>query len=503
MNFSSNLSPHELVEAGKKELHSQNFQAAHDLLTRAIEQNAAFPDAYYFRAVAKSGLSQQGYQQRQFENVVDMRATAMDDLNECIRLNPEHVDAYLLRSDAHLGFGYNFQNAIGDVQTALNLVPNSVAALLKLAALYSHPMALNRTEALRLVSRATNIDPSNEGAIRLRLNLNTGLGNIKEAIQDLGFLIEKYPTDTKLLLDRYELRDLLYDCKGALADLNSACQVSEEWRLIRGQFYIAHRQFDLAEIDLLAEVKRTEPQFRHFPHMKLAAMYFGLGKFEKALEQVETLLQLGPETMMEPYYSVRAKIYLSSGDTQRALEDCNRVLTSIEEGVAKSPWGTEGNISYLTDRAKVYMKRGAVYTHMKERALAHSDFDTAYKLIMEAKDYEKLGALGETLMSLGNYQGAVTMFSDVIKAVPNSDKAYFQRGKAHTKLNLSDKAIQDFSDCIRLNLRNVKAINARATLYELQGRNDLAAADRKSVADPNMQLHAQSEAFDEWRLFHS
>lgn len=494
-------SPHsnsaQLVDAGKKEFHDQNFKCAVDTLTKAIELDPSASEAFYFRALAKLNLSGVGYEQRQFGDFIDMRSSALDDLTECIRLNPAHTDAYILRSDLFIGTNYQFPKAIEDLQVVLRLVPNSLPALLKLAAIYQHPMAQDLAQALAFISRAASVDPSNESVINMRLRLNRSLGNTREAIEDLGVLIAKVPTEAKLFVDRSELREQLYDCQGAIADLNSACQISDEWKLVRSQFYILHRQFDLAEKDLFDEAKNGAPNFRHFPHMKLCTIYMGLGQLDKAMQQVNTLLELGPDTMLNSYYSIRAKIYLKLGDAAKALEDCNRVVAMIDEEGAKSSWGVDKSM-----KASALIKRGAIYSHCKDRTSAHNDFDEAYKLISSAQDYESFGKLGETLMSIGNYQGAVGMFSEIIKAVPNSDKAYFRRGTAHTNLGQNDKAIQDFSECIQLNPNHVEALNARAALYEMKGRNDLAAVDRNAVSDPNLQLHVLPDEFDEWKLFH-
>lgn len=505
MNLSAPSNSNELVEAGKRELYTQNPKSAVASLTKAIDLNPTLFEAFYFRALAKQILRQLAQQQGQFEEVLTLQANAFDDVSECIRLNPDYVDAYLLRSDLYIGFNYQFDNAKDDLRMALNLVPNSVTALLKLAQIFLHPFAQDSQEALRLVSRAISIDPSNDSAIRMRFQLHKNLGQRKEAVEDLGLLIAKDPTNATLYCDRAELREQLHECQGALADLDRACQISDEWKMYRGQFHMLHRQFDLAEKDLLQAIETMEPQFRHMPIMRLTAMYVGLRKFDKALKLVNALLELGPETMMSSYYSVRSHILLELGDDGNALADCNRVLTGVEEEARMGSWGSdnlENNLSYKADKAKALIKRGAIYSRKQEKALANKDFDAAFKLISSPHDYESIGRLGETLMSIGNYQASAQMFSDIIKANPNSDKAFFHRGTAYMKTNMSDNAIQDFSECIRLNPQHADALNARAALYDLKGRKDLAAADRKIASDPDLQFHFLPEEFDEWKLFH-
>lgn len=507
MSQSFSLNANELVDAGKQELDNQNPKCAVDSLTKAIELNPTLFEAFYLRALAKQILRQFAHEQRQFDDVLTLQSNAFDDVSECIRLNPNYAEAYLLRSDLYLGFNYQFDKAIDDLRMALDLVPNSVTALLKLAQIHSHPfVGQNFPEALRLVSRAVNIDPANDAAILMRFQLHKNLGQINGAIEDIGLLIAKDPANATLYYDRAELREVLQDCKGAFADLDSACQLSDEWRMFRGQTYMKHRRFDLAEKDLLYAVETAESTWRHFPLMILTAMYAGLQQFDKALDKINTLLELGPDTMINPYLSARSYVYLKLGDSDKALADCNRVLAGVEEEARRFTFGGDNNlddnITYKTDKARALIKRGAVYWHKQSRVLAQSDFEAAYKLLSPPKDYETLGRLAETLISTGDYQSAVQMFCEIIEANPNSDKALFQRGTAYAKVNMSDRAIQDLSECTRLNPRHFEALNALAELYELKGRRDLAATAQKAASDPGLQVHFLPDDFDEQRLFH-
>lgn len=498
----SDLNAKAILESGKLELSEQNFKCAVDSLTKAIELDGSLFEAFYYRALAKIHIYKLQQEQRQFDGLIELHKSAFDDVSESIRLNPTHLDAYLLRSDLFVGFNMQFDKAIEDLQSALKVAPDSVVALLKLAGIFCHPFSQRHSEALTLVHRAASIDPSNESAVRMKFQLHKGFGQTAEAIEDIGFLIAKEPGKASLYVDRAELHEKLHECDAALADLNSACQISDEWKLLRSEHHMLHRQFDLAEKDLLHRVGIGDSSWHHFPHMKLATLYVGCERYDKALEQLDTLLQLGPESMTTNYFLTRSFIHLRLGNTEQALRDCEEALSLIESEGKNNSWGgIENNLSYQKDMALALINRGAIW-YKQDRKLAKNDFDGAYRVMSSEKDKGVIGKLGETFLSTGDYQSAERMFSEIIIANPKCERAYWQRGKAYLKQNEMDKAVADFSKCIQLQPNHIHALIARAEVYELQRKDALAALDRKTASEASARTHSLPEEFSEWALFH-
>ncbi len=495
----------ELFESGMRDYGAQNFEAALESFTKAIEFDANLCEAFYYRALSKTHIYQLGRDQHQFGELIELLKSSLDDVSEAMRLNPAYVDAYLLRSDLFITFNMQFDNAADHLQTVLKMAPNSVPALMKLAGIFSHPFFKRHSEALSLVRRAAAVDPSNETVISMQYQLNRSLGHKKEALVDLAFLIAKNPDNATHYVDRAELLEQLQECETALDNWNHACQISDEWRLLRSEFHMLHQRYELAEKDLLHIAGSGDPHFQHFPHMKLTTLYVGLERFDKALEQVDTLLKLGPATMMTSYFLVRSFIHLRLGNSEMALQDGNQALSRIEEEEVQLSdmfGGIENNLTFQQNKARALINRGAVYWHKEDRKLAVHDFEGAYNVLSSPKVNGAIGKLGETFMSIEDYQSAERIFSEVIMANPESERAYFQRGKALMKLKMFDKAIADLSKCIQLQPNHADALNARAEVYELQHQDALAGADRRIAAEASAQNHSLPEKFNEWALFH-
>ena len=81
-------------------------------------------------------------------------------------------------------------------------------------------------------------------------------------------------------------------------------------------------------------------------------------------------------------------------------------------------------------------------------------------------------------------------------AQAQSGKAFFKEGEALRAQNQLDQAIEKYTFAVQVDPKFLKAFQARADVYELQGKLAESAADRKSVAelDPNEPAYAAKAA---------
>jgi tetratricopeptide (TPR) repeat protein len=84
---------------------------------------------------------------------------------------------------------------------------------------------------------------------------------------------------------------------------------------------------------------------------------------------------------------------------------------------------------------------------------------------------------GKKYISVENADKAINNYSEAIKINPKFVKAYNNRGIAYIHKKQYDLAIADFSKAIELDPKNGKAYNNRAIVYSYQGETDKAIQD--------------------------
>jgi tetratricopeptide (TPR) repeat protein len=84
---------------------------------------------------------------------------------------------------------------------------------------------------------------------------------------------------------------------------------------------------------------------------------------------------------------------------------------------------------------------------------------------------------GDTFYNSGEYDKAVTEYSEAIKLNASFVNAFLGRGKAYAAINKNDLAIADFAKAIQLNPRDSEPYNLRGNIHYEEKRYDLAVAD--------------------------
>ncbi|ACB51628.1 hypothetical protein cce_2278 [Crocosphaera subtropica ATCC 51142] len=81
----------------------------------------------------------------------------------------------------------------------------------------------------------------------------------------------------------------------------------------------------------------------------------------------------------------------------------------------------------------------------------------------------------------GDYQGAITLFTEVLQSDPNEVEAYYNRGIAYAKINNYQAALDDFSEGLTLNQTMPDLYIERAKVYLQIGNRTAAIADLKQA----------------------
>ena len=102
---------------------------------------------------------------------------------------------------------------------------------------------------------------------------------------------------------------------------------------------------------------------------------------------------------------------------------------------------------------------------------AQAAFERGIKHFFENKDYDK----------------AIEEFTEAIRIDPNYDLAYVSRGQSYSNKGQNDQAISDYTESIRLNPDDALAYYSRGATYGKKGQYDKAISDcSKAIKlDPN------------------
>jgi Tfp pilus assembly protein PilF len=100
-----------------------------------------------------------------------------------------------------------------------------------------------------------------------------------------------------------------------------------------------------------------------------------------------------------------------------------------------------------------------------------------------ADTIENLLIMGMEKGIKGDYQGAITTFSQIITLDPQAVEAYYNRGIAYMRINETQKAIADFNTAIRLNPSHAEAHLERGKIYLTLSQKEKAIQDFQTALD--------------------
>jgi lipoprotein NlpI len=107
------------------------------------------------------------------------------------------------------------------------------------------------------------------------------------------------------------------------------------------------------------------------------------------------------------------------------------------------------------------------------------------------KTAEQFYAEGKKYSSVENADKAINSYSQAIKLNPKFAKAYNNRGIAYVGKSQYDLAIADFNKAIELDQKNGKVYNNRAVAYWYKGEKDKAAQDVQKAKSLGIKINPE------------
>ncbi|GEM_PF-2991069 len=183
--------------------------------------------------------------------------------------------------------------------------------------------------------------------------------------------------------------------------------------------------------DMLAERKQKEGALKFY---EIAA------KYAAKKEQLNILKK-------------SAKVYLASGDNQKAIEIYNKILKNFPNIAEK-------------DIINIYMSKANTLISLGKYNEAINIYNKA--LAMSTTEKDKMQLLDQIALineSMGNYQKSLEIYKEIVKKDPKYLGRYFHIAKLEERLGKSDTATEIYNDIITNNPDTIWAKNAMGELW--------------------------------------
>lgn len=366
-----------------------------------------------------------------------------------IMTNPGKANVAFAEGRAHLEAGSNIE-AMKYLMQASLLEPDNAEYQAWLAKVYNEQG--NYSGAREAANAALELDPECALAYRQRgYVLYAGEKDYTGAVQDYSQTIELEPDDA----------------------------VAYYWR---GRAYFMADEDTSADSDLSRAIQ-LDPAFRD-AYLWRGKVRKSAGKVEEAISDYSQAIRLKPDTGLA--YLERGRCFDALCKYPQAIQDFSRALELDPKD------------------AEAYEKRAGAYMATQDFASSVEDFSRAI-LLTPAESYLYMSrGLAHRLQ--GNSQAALEDFTRAIQLDPQWDVAYECRGEQYLFGEKDySKAVQDYSEAIRLNAENPSTLTMRGLAYAAQEKyqeaeSDLSAAIRLDPQDPEAYQIRGDVAMEQYRM---
>ena len=188
-------------------------------------------------------------------------------------------------------------------------------------------------------------------------------------------------------------------------------------------------------------------------------LYDRAGKFDLALKDAETAIRLGQNDPMVVYfYSTRADILMK-------LRNFDRATAGLTSAIAQKP---KYAAALYGIRARVWVTKGD-----PDRALA----DATEAIRLDPDDVGRYGTRASIFHEKGEFDRALADYNEAIRRKPDDANGYLHRGGYLAERGMFEEAKADFAEAIRRAPDSGGPWGYRALMWRDLGEYDQALAD--------------------------
>lgn len=320
----------------------------------------------------------------------------------------------------------DYAGAVKIYQQILRAAPDSPQALNNLGVLYAEMG--NYPDAARAYERALHYDPNS-----FHLLVNLGLAYFKGG-----------------------------DMKASVAPLSQALALqpgSFQARSLLGMAYYGEKDFRRASVEF-AKLAAEKPGNATLQFL-LAQSYLQSGQDQKLLDYFAQIQRRAPDSF---------SVHMLLGEADDGLDRTGAAIKEFKAAAALAP-----------DQPGVHFGLGYLYWKNRRYDLAAQAFQREIEAGGEVAKSEAY--LGDIALKQGKPRQARALVEQAIRVFPKIRIAQFDLGVLDANDKNYPKAVSELREAIALDPTRVEAHYRLAQVYRAEGKNQLAAAEMKAVAD--------------------
>lgn len=422
---------------------------------------------------------------------------AMEDADECVRLQPSWAKGYLRRGSVFfrlnqlekaeivLKEGLELDPGNDSLKKELEAVMNAIAERMarQRESLEAKERAIeafneqNYKAAVDLLKKAIKLDPDNHIFYSNRAAAYMAMEQYEKALGDADECIRLQPQWAK----GYSRRGAALFRMDKLGPARDAFEKGLELDKDNPTYVRCTKQELQLVMDAIAQRKEESLEFK-----ERAIEAFNVQNFKRAEQHLSSAIELDPENHV--FYSNRAAAYMAMEKFDKALKDANECVQ------LQPTW------------AKGYSRQAAAMLSMgdlpaaREACMKGLDLEPDNTQVKEelrrveiAESLSLKDSATESFKSQ-DYEKAVEDLTNAIGLDPSNQVFFSNRSVAYTAMQMYEKALEDADECIRLQPTWAKGYSRRAAakfhLGDLQAAKlayskawDLEPANAKTKAD--------------------
>lgn len=427
---------------------------------------------------------------------LDEYENALGDLNQAINQSPDSTYLLAYRGLAHSHLS-NYEAAIHDLTRAKAEFPNDPHVFYMLG--MAHLQFKEYEDVVQAMDRVIELDPNLVEALYHRGLALANLDRKDEAISDMTRAISLRPEIPDLYLFRGILYKIADDPQAALYDQTAAIQRSantfaEAYRE-RAEINVRYFKRYAEALEDLKMHNRLNPDDAE-AHADQGRICVNLQLYEDAILCFTRAIALDDDNA--ELYSERGQAYSYLHNHAKAIEDYEKAMEL--DPTSSLPYSLRG-ISYnqmgdheraMADFAQAAQMDPGDDVHMRGRTLLYANiewFEQGLKeitriIIRSPNESDAYYIRAYFLSKLKRYDDAL---ADIEKCIELSDSffgaAYEERGSIHIKMGNYEAAREDFEMLLQRNPRNYNALIGRGLIFEKTDNPQFARREYKRAAD--------------------
>lgn len=195
-------------------------------------------------------------------------------------------------------------------------------------------------------------------------------------------------------------------------------------------------------------------------YVRRANCFLLMGEREKAQQDLDKAIALNPKEC--DAYFLRGELYCDKDQYDLAISDLNKA------------------IQLNPKRIGCYSTRGTIYAAAKQYDKAIADWSKQIEVSPHPSAYRARARLyhiiGKNELALADYASAVKTL-DLSRTHSDNYMTFEERGQVLFELRQYQRAVEDFTMCLKLSPQNGRALTGRAKAYRGLGKLKLAIAD--------------------------